>query len=265
MSCTSTCRAPSRYGSQKTVPSPKADAASRRACATASASRARSRTTRMPRPPPPADALTSTGNRSTASGSTVDSTGTPASATVCLAATLEPIAATAFAGGPTQVSPASDTAAANCAFSDRKPYPGCTASAPARSAAAITRSPRRYVSAGAAPGSRADRSASRTCGASASGSAYTATVSMPSARQVAKTRRAISPRLATSSRRIITPSHPEDAEALGALDRSTVDGGQRDAQDGTGVPRVDHAVVVQAAGQEQGRRLGVDLLLDHRP
>ncbi len=86
----------------------------------------------MPRPPPPADALTRIGKRSTCSGSIVDSTGTPASATVCLAGTLAPIAAIAFAGGPTQVSPASQTAAAKSAFSDRNPYPGCTASAPAR-------------------------------------------------------------------------------------------------------------------------------------
>jgi hypothetical protein len=37
---------------------------------------------------------------------------------------LEPIDLIAATGGPTQVSPASITAAANAAFSDRKPYPG---------------------------------------------------------------------------------------------------------------------------------------------
>ena len=40
--------------------------------------------------------------------------------------------------GPTQVRPASITARANPAFSARNPYPGCTASAPTRFAAAIS-------------------------------------------------------------------------------------------------------------------------------
>jgi hypothetical protein len=65
------------------------------------------------------------------------STGTPASAISALASILEPIAATAPAGGPTQVSPASATARAKAAFSDRKPYPGWTASAPDLRAASM--------------------------------------------------------------------------------------------------------------------------------
>ena len=60
-----------------------------------------------------------------------------------LASTLEPIAAIAAGGGPIQVSPASSTACANAAFSDRNPYPGWTASAPAVRAASISRSARR--------------------------------------------------------------------------------------------------------------------------
>ena len=77
----------------------------------------------MPRPPPPADALTSTGRSAsvTAAGSSSGSTGTPASAMSFLASTLEPIAAIAAGGGPIQVSPASSTACANAAFSERKP------------------------------------------------------------------------------------------------------------------------------------------------
>ena len=76
----------------------------------------------MPRPPPPAAALTSTGKAVTSAGSVqVGSIGTPASASSALAAILSPIAAIAFADGPTQVRPASVTAAANSAFSARKP------------------------------------------------------------------------------------------------------------------------------------------------
>ena len=76
----------------------------------------------MPRPPPPADALTSTGKSVIWSGSVqVGSIGTPASASSAFASILSPIAAIALAGGPTQVSPASITAAAKSAFSARKP------------------------------------------------------------------------------------------------------------------------------------------------
>ena len=62
--------------------------------------------------------------------SSAGSTGTPAAAISALASILDPIASMASGGGPTQVSPASSTARAKAAFSDRKPYPGWTASAP---------------------------------------------------------------------------------------------------------------------------------------
>jgi len=42
--------------------------------------------------------------------------------------------------GPTQAMPASATAWAKASFSDRKPYPGCTASAPVARAMARTAS-----------------------------------------------------------------------------------------------------------------------------
>ncbi len=142
---TSMCRPPSRYGSQNTVGSPKAAAASDRAASRAAGSPASVRTIRMPRPPPPALALTSTGRSAavTAAGSSSASTGTPARAISRLASTFEPIASMAAAGGPTQVRPAFSTARAKSAFSEPNPYPGCTASAPAASAAATSRSARR--------------------------------------------------------------------------------------------------------------------------
>lgn len=91
------------------------------------------------------DAFTRIGRSAavTAAGSGSGSTGTPAAAISRLASILEPIASTASGGGPIQVSPASRTARANAAFSDRNPYPGWTASAPAARAASMIRSPRR--------------------------------------------------------------------------------------------------------------------------
>ena len=49
------------------------------------------------------------------------STGTPALRISSLARILEPIASIDAGAGPTQVSPASSTARANSALSDRKP------------------------------------------------------------------------------------------------------------------------------------------------
>src|SRR5215471_11629465 len=111
------------YGSQNTVGSPNADAASDRAAASSPGSEASERTIRMPRPPPPADALISTGRSDSASspGSSSRSTGTPAAAISRFDSTLLPIASMAPGGGPIQVNPASQTARANAAFSDRKP------------------------------------------------------------------------------------------------------------------------------------------------
>ncbi len=79
---------------------------------------------RMPLPPPPAAALTSTGNPTVPAsfGSSEEgSVGTPASTAARLAASLSPMAATAWAGGPTHTSPAAATASAKAAFSERKP------------------------------------------------------------------------------------------------------------------------------------------------
>jgi hypothetical protein len=143
------CRAPSSSGSTNTPPSPKAARDSRCADATCRASSSAARTTRIPRPPPPATALTSTGNSHAGAGSASSpsavsasdgSVGTPASDIRRLAVSLTPIAAMAAGGGPTQVSPASTTARAKAAFSDRNPYPGCTASAPEARQAASSRS-----------------------------------------------------------------------------------------------------------------------------
>ena len=75
----------------------------------------------MPRPPPPADAFTSSGRSASVGRSGASSTGTPAAAISSLAPIFEPIASIDSGVGPTQVSPASITARAKSAFSDRKP------------------------------------------------------------------------------------------------------------------------------------------------
>ncbi len=164
------CRPVARYRSQNTVPSPNADNASADA-ASISAARSSSRdTTRIPRPPPPADAFTSTGrsDADTSAGVSSARTGTPAAAISFFASIFDPIDEIASTGGPIQVSPASITACANAAFSDRNPYPGCTASAPARRAASTINSARRYVSPGVFPGRCTAASASSTNGIRAS-------------------------------------------------------------------------------------------------
>ena len=69
--------------------------------------------------------------------------GTPAAAIALRASVFDPISSIAAAGGPIQTSPASSTNRANAAFSARKPYPGCTASAPARKAVSTITSARR--------------------------------------------------------------------------------------------------------------------------
>src|SRR5689334_7554675 len=129
----------------------------------------------------------------------------------------------------------------------------------------MIRSMQRYVSADVAPGSRTASSAAVTCGACASGSEKTATVLMPMPEAVAKTRRAISPRLATRSFFTLSPSHPEDAEPAAPFHDIVVDGGQRDAQHRTGVARIDDPVVENLAAQEHRPRLPIDLILDELP
>ena len=97
--------------------------------------------------------------------------------------------------------PASAQARARRGFSDRKPYPGWTASAPAASAA---RDDRGHVQVARRRGGGPIlmvASASLAGSDPASASETVSTVSMPSRRQVRITRTAISPRLATRIRR----------------------------------------------------------------
>ena len=129
--CTSIWRGAVRYRSRNTVPSPKAEAASRRALSTASARSAGAVTIRMPLPPPPAEALMSRGKpRAATSASdgrvpsvrvTEGSVATPAVRMRSLLATLEPIRSMASGDGPTQSRPASRTRRAKSPFSERKP------------------------------------------------------------------------------------------------------------------------------------------------
>jgi hypothetical protein len=78
---------------------------------------------------------------STPIGSSVPGTiGTPARVAAIRAAVLLPIVRIASAVGPMKMRPASRTAAAKSSFSARKPYPGCTASAPLFFATSINRS-----------------------------------------------------------------------------------------------------------------------------
>jgi hypothetical protein len=90
---------------------------------------------RMPLPPPPAAALSSTGYpiwsaRARASFASAMSLlmpgaiGTCASMAMRRAEVFSPRARCTDAGGPTKMMPASAHAWANCAFSERKPYPG---------------------------------------------------------------------------------------------------------------------------------------------
>src|SRR5689334_5356328 len=80
------------------------------------------------------------------------------------------------------------------------------------------------------------------------------------------TRRAISPRLAMSRRRIITSaltaSHPEDAVAGRATDVVVVDDGKAGAEHLSCIARIDDAVVGHTAGCVQGQRLVLGEVLD---
>ena len=104
---------------------------------------------RMPRPPPPKAALMAIGrpcssanaraSAASATGPSVPGTsGAPARTAISRAVTLLPSASITSAVGPIHVRPAATTARAKSAFSERNPYPGCTASAPQRSATAST-------------------------------------------------------------------------------------------------------------------------------
>src|SRR6185295_15609039 len=131
------------------------------------------------------------------------------------------------------------------------------ASAPESRAASTIASPRRYDSDGEAPPRGTASSASTTKGSFRSGSEKTATVAIPISRQVRKTRRAISPRFATRTLRIVftrrsSRSHAEHAEARAARDLGRVHGGESEAENGTAVPGVDDAGVPDQGGRIQG-------------
>lgn len=98
------------------------------------------RATLSPRPPPPYAALIATGrpccsaklmiSLASATGSVVPGTsGALARVAMWRALTLSPSESIAAGDGPIQMRPASVTAWANSAFSERKPYPGWKASA----------------------------------------------------------------------------------------------------------------------------------------
>ena len=89
------------------------------------------------------------------------------------------------------------------------------------------------------------RSASWTKAASASASEKTATVSIPRLRHVRMMRRAISPRLAMSSRSIIGASHPEHAVAALAPALVGEHGRQGDTKHVASVAWIDEPVVVE--------------------
>ena len=125
------CRGPVSRCSKKTVPSPNEAAASRCAPAIASCRSLAECTARIPFPPPPADALTKSGNPTSAAASSHRTesvptvadgrVGTPAARANSLASTLVPMARIFAAVGPIHTKPASTTDWAKAAFSDKKP------------------------------------------------------------------------------------------------------------------------------------------------
>ena len=182
-----------RRGRRRRPPSPRA--APRRAPPRA---RPGSRTTRIPRPPPPAAALTTSG-KPISSGSPSGTTGTPASRAIRFASSLSPPDRSASGGGPTQVRPAASTASAKSGVLGEEAVAGMDR---VRAGLAAPRAcaPRRRGSAEISTVS----SAERACSEPESSSGATATVAIPSSRQVRKTRTAISPRFATRSFRMPT-------------------------------------------------------------
>ena len=69
--------------------------------------------------------------------------GTSARRANCFPAVFDPIVSMASGGGPMNVIPASAQARGNAGFSARNPYPGCSASQPARRATSISLSMQR--------------------------------------------------------------------------------------------------------------------------
>jgi len=122
----------SRNFSTYMAPLPNAESASADARASASANSDAWRTTRMPLPPPPPTAFSASGypvslaiasisETSSSAVSLPGITGTPASFIATRARSLSPAFAIESAEGPMNVSPASVTARAKSAFSERKP------------------------------------------------------------------------------------------------------------------------------------------------
>ena len=109
---------------------------------------------------------------------------------------MSPIAAIEWGLGPMKTRPSSSSRRQNSSFSERKPYPGWTASAPVCLQAAMILSIARYDSFEGGGPMQTLSSASSTCRAFLSASEYTATVRIPILRAVLMTRHAISPRLA---------------------------------------------------------------------
>ena len=88
--------------------------------------------------------MISTGKPGTSAGSVkLASTGTRASATSTLVSRLLRSTPSVLAGAPTQIMPASATAAAKSGSSASSPMPGWIALAPERWAAVMIKSPRR--------------------------------------------------------------------------------------------------------------------------
>ena len=139
--CISIWRGRSMYFSTKTRSSPNALMASLCALLNPFSTSSSVQAIRMPLPPPPADALSMTGQP--ISVATCKACCGESNASVCpgtvltlaVAASffdsiLSPMTSIARILGPIKRIPACSSACANSAFSDRKPKPGCTASAP---------------------------------------------------------------------------------------------------------------------------------------
>ena len=147
---TSMCRARGRNCSMYRSPFPNDARASPLHCSNVSSKSSRVSISLVPRPPPPTTALrimalpgASDSKNSRASSTVTTSavpgrTGTSFSVASSRARILSPNRSSVSAVGPTKTIPASSRARANCAFSARKPYPGCTASQPVCFAALTT-------------------------------------------------------------------------------------------------------------------------------
>src|SRR5205085_4080648 len=98
--------------------------------------------------------------------------------------------------GPMKATLCAARISAKRAFSDRKPYPGWTASAPVISHAASSCGTFRYDSRAGGGPMQTLSSARRTCMASSSAVEWTATVAIPNSFAARRMRSAISPRFA---------------------------------------------------------------------